>query len=410
VVVEPRAEPVAGDVIADRFTLVDQLGAGATAAVWRATDPDGSPVAVKVLRDLGVEPHLATRFEREGQILAALSHPNLVRVIDGGRDGHRPWIAMELLDGPSLADRLRDGGPLEPQEAAGIVADVAAGLERAHAAGVLHRDVKPANIVCDGPIPKLVDFGIARSSALATMTQADMVLGTAAYLSPEQASAHPLDPRSDVYALGCVLHELVAGQPPFPGDSPLTVAYAHVHQPPPPLRSLVPSVPPELEAVVLRCLAKSPADRWPSAGALELELRRFAGKPTSGHTMLMPAMAPAAAVPALDDQLYDPSPLLNAIAPPPPRRYGRAVLVAALAFVVVLGLAALAAGDGDDEPGVDPAGAETTEATVLTTTTVPPPPPTTAAPPEDGDGDGDGEGRPGRGNGNGNGRGHDDDD
>jgi serine/threonine-protein kinase len=376
--VDVRAEPAAGDVIAGRFTLVERLGAGATAAVWRANDADGPPVAIKVLRDLGVEPALARRFEREGHILAALDHPNLVGVIDSGRDGDRPWLAMELLSGRSLADRLRDEGPLPPREAAGIVADVGAGLERAHAAGVLHRDVKPANIVCDGDIPKLVDFGIARSSALATMTQADVVLGTAAYLSPEQASAGPLDARSDVYALGCVLHELVAGRPPFEGDSPLTVAYAHVHHPPPPLRAAVPDAPPELEAVVLRCLAKSPADRFPTAGALEVELRRFAGKPTSGHTILMPAMAPAAAA-GVDDPLYDPSPLLPALAPPPPprSRLGRVALLAVLAVVLLLGAIALADDDTGGEPALEPVEAETTTTVAPATTTVAP---TTTAP------------------------------
>src|SRR5207253_971017 len=143
------------------------LGSGGPATVWRAEGPDG-PVAVKLLLS-GADPHLAARFEREARILEGLSHPNVVEVLDAGRDENRPWIAMQLLDGPTLAEIL-SRGPVSPERAAAIAADVAAGLAAAHAAGVVHRDVKPGNIICVGDVPKLVDFGIARTSSSTTLT------------------------------------------------------------------------------------------------------------------------------------------------------------------------------------------------------------------------------------------------
>jgi eukaryotic-like serine/threonine-protein kinase len=174
---------------------------------------------------------------------------------------------MELLDGRSLADRLKDG-PVPPLEAAGIVADVAAGLERAHAAGVLHRDVKPANIVFAGSIPKLVDFGIARSSALATMTKADVVLGTAAYISPEQAQGLPATAASDVYSFGVILYRLLSGQLPFESESAIELARMHIHERPAPLAEVRPGIPSALAALADASLAKDPGERPPDGSAL----------------------------------------------------------------------------------------------------------------------------------------------
>jgi len=182
---------------------------------------------------------------------------------------------MALVDGPSLKDRIADG-PFAVDDAVDVVADVAAGLAMAHRVGVVHRDVKPGNIVCDDDgVPRLVDFGIAHASDLTTMTRADVVMGTAAYLSPEQARGEVPGPASDVYALGCVLSELLTGRQPFEAASAVAVAYRHVHDPPDAPSTMRPEVPAALDSIVLRCLAKRPAERYADAGALEEALRRW---------------------------------------------------------------------------------------------------------------------------------------
>jgi eukaryotic-like serine/threonine-protein kinase len=366
-----------GSVLGGRFRLESRLGAGATAAVWRARDLDlGRVVAVKALLGDDVDPALAGRFEREGQLLGRLSHPNVVPVHCTGNEGGRPYLVMDLVDGLSLRDVLADG-PLPVEDAVRLAADVADGLAAAHRAGGVHRDVKPANVICgaDG-VPRLVDFGIARADDLTVMTQANVVLGTAAYLSPEQARGEAVGPPSDVYSLGCLLHELLAGEPPFRGDGPLAVAYKHVHEEPPPLPADVPAA---VAGVVARCLAKDPAARYPDGAALAADLRRGAhdGDATvavaavpvpPNRTMVMPAVTPTG-------ERIDPSPLA---APAERRRWPLVAGIAAAALVLSL-LAGAAFGDSGGTPPADAsedAPATTTTTTTITTTTT-----TTAAPP-----------------------------
>lgn len=385
--VSPLPPLTAGDVVSGRYRLESHLGSGATSSVWKARDVElGRVVALKALLGSGVHPDLASRFEREGTILGRLSHPNLVPVYASGNHDGRPYLVMELVDGVPFDEVLADG-PLPVDDALGVVADVAAGLGAAHRAGVVHRDVKPANIVCgtDGT-PRLVDFGIARAGDLTTMTSADSVMGTAAYLSPEQARGQVPGPATDVYALGCVLYQALTGAPPFEADSALAVAYRHVHDEPVPPRQLRPEVPAAVETVVLRALAKAPAQRYEDAARLEADLRRVrAGEApeampvttaipaVAGSTMILPAVGAEA------PELIDPSPLASP-EPRAGRRWG--IAAAAAAAVVVLGLAL--SGLGGDGDGQRPAGATddppTTTTTVATTAapvvvTEPPPPP-----------------------------------
>jgi serine/threonine-protein kinase len=394
-VTAPLPNLTAGDVVSGRYRLEAHLGSGATSAVWRARDLDlGRVVALKALFGAGVDPQLASRFEREGTILGRLSHPNVVPVFATGNDGGRPYLVMAYVDGLSVDHALADG-PLPVEEALDLAADIAAGLAAAHRAGVVHRDVKPANIVrgSDG-VPRLVDFGIARADDLTSMTRADSVLGTATYLSPEQARGEVPSPASDVYALGCVLYEALTGHPPFEADSPLAVAYRHVHDAPAPPRSLRPEIPPGVEAVVLRSLAKDPFDRYPTGAELEDDLRRVrrgeaplvASDETAALTPVAAAPADATMLlPAVDAaEVIDPSPL----AEPAPRSarpwwIGAAAAAAALVLALVLGNLGGGGGSGSPAGATDhPSSTTTTVATLVTAppTTVAPAPPVTGKP------------------------------
>src|SRR5687768_16105369 len=240
-------------VVGGRYRLIESLARGGTASVWRAEDTEsGTEVAIKILRDEGVDPTLRERAGREAHVLEGLHHPNLVRVLDSGEDDGMPFMVMELLDGQSLAAIISERGTVEVDEAVTLVADVADGLGLAHSRGVIHRDVKPANVVCHDQVPTLVDFGIARNIDATTLTRG-LVMGTASYLAPEQAQGLPLTPAVDVYALGCVLYELLTGEPPFVGDSPVTVALRHVQDEPVPPADVA-DVPAAVNALVLRAL------------------------------------------------------------------------------------------------------------------------------------------------------------
>jgi len=305
-----------------------------------------------------------------------------VPVFATGKDDGRPYLVMAFVDGKSL-DQVLAEGPMAVDHALDLAADVAAGLAAAHRAGVVHRDVKPANIVCgnDG-VPRLVDFGIARADDLTAMTRADSVLGTASYLSPEQARGEVPGPASDVYALGCVLHEALTGKPPFQGDSPLAVAYKHVHDEPATVRSLRPEVPVAVEAVVLRALAKSPADRYPDGAELEADLRRARrGEAPAGTTDVTEALAPVSAtatmvMPAVAAaepmEVIDPSPLVEA-EPRSPHPWGIAAgAVAAAIVVIALLIGSLGGGGGDTPTGAtDDSTTTTTAVTITVPTTLP---------------------------------------
>lgn len=256
-------------VLAGRYVLQEVLGTGGMATVWRAVDELlGRDVAVKVLsQQYASDAGFVARFEREARHAARLNHPRVVTVFDCGIDNGAAFIVMELVAGRTLRQILDDAGTLPVGEAVGIAAAVCEALEVAHSAGLVHRDIKPGNIAVSGGEVKVLDFGIARADGTVGGTRTLGVLGTAAYLSPEQASGDPVGPRSDLYSLGCVLFEMLTGRPPFTADSPVGLAYRHVHDDPGPPSALRPGVPARLDRLTDRLLAKDPAARPASAEA-----------------------------------------------------------------------------------------------------------------------------------------------
>jgi serine/threonine protein kinase len=254
-----------------RYQLEEPLGHGGMASVYRARDTSlGREVALKVLAEnLTGDEDLRKRFLREARLAARLSHPNVVSVYDvGEEEDGRPYIVMELVDGETLAER----GRVPPDEARALTLEAARGLAHAHEAGLIHRDIKPGNLLVrvDGTI-KIADFGIARAAETTALTQAGTVLGTAAYLAPEQALGEEVTPAADVYSLGAVLYELMTGRPPFEFDSLADLAEKQRAMAITPVRELAPEAPRDLEDLVMRCLARNPAYR-PSAAELVGEL------------------------------------------------------------------------------------------------------------------------------------------
>lgn len=282
-------------VLADRYELVERLGRGAMGEVWRARDTRlQRDVAIKIVDPAGhPDPSVQARFEREAIATAGLSSPYVVGVYDAGTDGDTSYLVMELLSGRNLADELRERGRLPWAEAVTVGAQVATGLAAAHRIGVTHRDVKPANVMLHEGRAKVVDFGIARLTQEqgSELTATATVIGTASYMSPEQASGRVAGTASDVYSLGCLLYALVAGRPPFAADNPVAVARAHVTDPVPSLRGLV-DVPAAVEAVIEACLVKDPAAR-PNADDVAAALRAIEADPTVAPSLL-PTQATAA--------------------------------------------------------------------------------------------------------------------
>ncbi|GAA0508139.1 serine/threonine protein kinase [Saccharopolyspora subtropica] len=270
-------------LLSNRYELGETLGYGGMSEVFRGRDTRLSrDVAVKILRaDLARDPTFQLRFRREAQNAAALNHPAIVAVYDTGEteseNGPLPYIVMEYVDGRTLRDIVKTEGPLAPRRAMEVMADASAALDFSHRHGIVHRDVKPANIMItrSGAV-KVMDFGIARALAdgQAAVTQTAAVIGTAQYLSPEQARGEAVDARSDVYASGCVLFELLTGEPPFTGDSPVAVAYQHVREEPRKPSDVNATVPASLDAVVLKALSKNPANRYQSAAEMRADLVR----------------------------------------------------------------------------------------------------------------------------------------
>ncbi|GHG04649.1 MULTISPECIES: Stk1 family PASTA domain-containing Ser/Thr kinase [Amycolatopsis] len=270
-------------LLSNRYELGETLGYGGMSEVHHGHDVRlGREVAIKILRaDLARDPQFQERFRREAQNAAALNHPAIVAVYDTGEAntefGPLPYIVMEYVEGRTLRDIVKTEGPMSQKRAMEVMADVCAALDFSHRHGIVHRDVKPANVMItkNGAV-KVMDFGIARAmhDGQASMTQTAAVIGTAQYLSPEQARGESVDARSDVYAAGCVLYELITGEPPFTGDSPVAVAYQHVREDPNPPSSVNPAVAPELDAVVLKALAKGPANRYQSAAEMRSDLVR----------------------------------------------------------------------------------------------------------------------------------------
>src|ERR1700742_3055911 len=269
--------------LSDRYELGEILGFGGMSEVHLAGDVRlHRDVAVKVLRaDLARDPSFYLRFRREAQNAAALNHPSIVAVYDTGEaetpTGPLPYIVMEYVNGVTLRDIVHTDGPLPAHRAIEIIADACQALNFSHQNGIIHRDVKPANIMISTTnAVKVMDFGIARAIADSgnSVTQTAAVIGTAQYLSPEQARGDSVDARSDVYSLGCVLYEILTGEPPFTGDSPVAVAYQHVREDPVPPSQRHNDISPDLDAVVLKALAKNPDNRYQSAAEMRADLVR----------------------------------------------------------------------------------------------------------------------------------------
>jgi len=288
-------------VLSGRYQLETVIGRGGMAEVWRARDLRlDRPVAIKRLRvDLATDSTFQMRFQREAQAAAGLNHPNIVSVYDTGEKIDPasgvsvPYIVMELVEGQTLRDLLRQGRPIEPQRAFEYEIGVLDALSYSHKHDIVHRDIKPANVMLtNGGQIKVMDFGIARavSDTSATMTQTAAVIGTAQYLSPEQARGEQVDARSDIYSAGCLLYELLTGRPPFVGDSPVSVAYQHVREMPIPPSQLDPEITPDMDAITMKALAKRTDDRYQSAK----EMRDDCWRLLNGQ--IVTAQAPAAAI------------------------------------------------------------------------------------------------------------------
>jgi eukaryotic-like serine/threonine-protein kinase len=278
-------------VLGGRYRVEEELGRGGMATVFRGTDTVlGRPVAVKVLASqYANDADFVTRFRREAQAAARLNHPNLVSVYDTGTDDGIHFIVMEFVEAKTLADYLAGGGRIMPERAMEIAESVCEALSAAHGHGIIHRDIKPANImITTRGDAKVTDFGIARVvSGADTVAHTAAVLGTASYLSPEQAQGQPVDQRSDIYSLGVVLYEMVTGRPPFSGDSPVMVASKHVLEQPTPPSKVNPDVSPALEAVIMKALAKNPDNRYQDAEEMRADLERARlGQPVQATPLL----------------------------------------------------------------------------------------------------------------------------
>jgi eukaryotic-like serine/threonine-protein kinase len=360
-------------VLGDRYRLVRRVASGGMGSVWEAEDSVlHRRVAVKVLADvLAADHRFVERFRREARAAAGLSHPNVAGVFDYGEDDGTQFMVMELIDGETLAQRLQRVGHLPPEEATRVAADVGDALESAHRAGLVHRDVKPANIMLThrGDV-KVMDFGIAAAAWATPLTASGATLGTAVYISPEQASGKRATPVSDVYSLGVVLYEMLAGRPPFRADNAVALATAHVRDQPPPLREVAPWVPSQLALACEKALTKEPAARPTSAAAFAAMLRGGGGPdPDRVNPTLVPEEGgptrelvadrteilhgePAAAPPAAD-----PGPRRR---PRSPRRTAWALLaalllVAVLGTLIAIGLAGDTAPEGGTKGGSKPA-------------------------------------------------------
>ena len=311
------------DRLGDRYEIKQIIGRGGMAEVHEGLDTRlNRRVAIKVLRaDLARDPIFQERFRREAQSAAGLNHPNIVSIYDTGEDSYTegltqtsvPYIVMEYVDGVTLREMLQNGPRILPERGLEILAGVLAALDYAHRHGIVHRDIKPANVMINTHgDAKVMDFGIARamSDAATSVTATSAVMGTAQYLSPEQARGEVADARSDIYAAGCLLYELLTGATPFTGDSPVSIAYQHVNSQVVPPSHLDPSIPPTLDAIVLQALAKNPMTRYQTAAEMRADVERaIAGMPISAaaDTQVFATSAPTTAIPIVQaEQPNDP--------------------------------------------------------------------------------------------------------
>ncbi|GAA4923466.1 serine/threonine-protein kinase [Stackebrandtia albiflava] len=323
-----------GQLLGGRYRLDDRVDSGGMGTVWRGTDTRlNRTVAVKVLHaGLSNDEMFRRRFEVEARAVAALAAPGIVNIYDYGEDstpeGSLCYLIMEFVEGRSLSSLLSELGRIDQTELLRILAEAAEALHSAHQAGIIHRDVKPANILITrrGGKPKIVDFGIARANGEAGLTSTGMIMGTTAYVSPEQLHGQPLTGASDVYSLGIVAYECLSGRKPFTGDTPAAIIAGHIGHQPPPLPN---DVPPPVADLVMRALAKNPADRFPSAEAFAQACRDAAQGRGPSHTRTMVApIAPASAtrmMPQSPPQHTSPRGVARPMAPPPPPRHDTGV-------------------------------------------------------------------------------------
>lgn len=306
------SDPLLGQVIGN-YQIEERLGRGGMATVYRARQLNMQrDVAIKIMSaELADDPQFVARFEREAQVIAALEHPRILPVHDFGHEGDLFYLVMRLVEGETLYERMLNG-PLSPQAAARLIDQIAEALDYAHERGVIHRDLKPNNILLDEyDNVYMMDFGLAKLLAVSSpLTETGMVLGTPAYMAPEQWRGDPVDARTDVYALGVILYEMVCGQPPFESaDTPFTLMYKHLNDTPVPPRAILPSLPEGVDAVILRALAKDPAARYPSASALA---RAFAAalEGAAPEPVVAPSLSSADGSIPLPDKIAPPVPPL----------------------------------------------------------------------------------------------------
>lgn len=354
-VADMRGEIVTGTTLAGRYRLEERIASGGMGSVWRARDEIlGRAVAVKLLReDLAGDPAAARRFRREALTAASVSHPHMANVFDYVEEDRHPGIVMELVEGETLAARLEREAQLPPEEAVRIAMAMLDALDAAHRAGIIHRDVKPGNVMLErGGAVKVADFGIARVAGDATLTQTGLIFGSPHYLAPEQLRGETPTPAADVYAAGVVLYEMLTGRRPFEGDSPIAIATARLAADPPPPRAHRPDLRPALDAAVMRALAREPDARFSSAREMRAALETALGRPSDGPApestqVLTLADAPTEALQRPDER---PARTARPTRTPRPPRTGRprtgrfsAPTVGLIAFVVAATIAALLA-------------------------------------------------------------------
>jgi len=355
-----------GRVFTNRYDIEREIAQGGMAEVYLARDRLlDRPVALKALfPEYAREPSFVERFRREAQAAANLNHPNIVSIYDWGQESGTYFIVMEHVEGRSLRDLIRSEGPLEAAQASEITAEIAGALAFAHRSGVVHRDVKPGNVLLtrSGTV-KVADFGIARAGTSDGLTQTGSVMGTATYFSPEQAQGLPVDGRGDVYSLGVVLYEMVTGVVPFTGDSPVAVAYKHVREAPVPPSRRSPEVPEDLERIILTAMAKEPDHRYQTADDMRADLLRFrrgrplAAAPVTALVAEVPTAAAAAAYAAnaTMQQPRVPGPPGGPPGPAPRSRAGRnRALATALTLLVLVLIVALIYAVGNFAGDTDP--------------------------------------------------------
>ena len=351
-------------LVNDRYRVERSIGRGGMAEVFLAHDILlDRPVALKVLfPEYAIDPNFVERFRREAQSAAALTHPNIVAVYDWGKVNVTYFIAMEYVEGKTLATLLKERGPLSPTHTCDVISEVASALGFAHENGVIHRDVKPGNILIGlGGQVKVADFGIARALGAnieEALTEIGSVMGTATYLSPEQAQGAQPDPRSDIYSLGVMMYELVAGRPPFVGDSAVAIAYQHVHNFPQPLREVVTDLPRGFESVVAKCMAKNELRRYENAMLVREDIRRILdGVETlaladARGTAATANMSDTAEIPVVVLPPYEDGVDMIDVKKPATMVFGGAVVAIALLAIIVFAVRFIGGGSDATVPSV----------------------------------------------------------